>query len=178
MCTANETETKDIKQQNWISKGDAISDHAHLQLQQTGSILYEHADAVCHPGSCSHALRNWKSQPCCSVVAANHLFPWNPLPEPSKLPLVGFQLPQHCQVSTASFLFQHCDKLMDQKLLTPHMKAFCSCVGIINHHSSPSEKIKHTQEYLSAFAKCLTDLGLPIKAILSLKPPHSELCPR
>lgn len=148
-------------------------------------ILHEHADAVCHPGSYSHALPQaltlctWKSQLCCSVVAANHLFPWNPLPEPSKLPSAGFQLPRHCQIPTASFLFQHCDKLMDQKPPTPHMKAFCSCVGLINHHCSPSEnKIKHSQEYLSAFPKCLTDLGLPIKAILPLKSPHSELCPR
>lgn len=155
-------------------------------------LLFQHTAAICPPGSHSYApaahhapsqaltLSTLKSQPSCSVLVANLFFPWTPSTKAqgtvfSRL-VASSSLPDthwiFCTgLSSGYFLFQHCDKLTDQKQITPHMKAFCSyCVG---HLQQLRLTFREKDQIYLGTSLCLsiipsTDLVLPIRAILLL----------
>ena len=153
------------------------------------SLLFQHTDTICPPGSHSYApaahsgpsqaliLCTLKSQPSWSVMVANLFFPWTPSTRAQGIVfsrLIASLLPDTHWIictglSSGSFLFQHCDKLTDQKQLTPHMRAFCSsCVGHLKQLrlTFRQQDQIHLGTSLCLFIMPSAELGLPIRAIL------------
>lgn len=163
------------------------------------SLLFQHTDAICPPGSHSYApaahhapsqaltLCTLKSQPSWSVMVTNLFFPCTPSTRAQGIAfsrLVASFLPPNTHwifctgLSSGSFRFQHCDKLTDQKQLTPHMKAFCSyCIGHLKQLRVTFRKQDQIHLGTSLSIMPSTDLGLPISAISLLKFPQSKCCP-